>query len=60
MVSGVVLLLALRPVHELVDVARSVDLRDLSSGVRDLRRSAEVLAMAPESAGCSTGSAPTS
>jgi two-component system, OmpR family, sensor kinase len=51
-VGGVVLLLALRkalrPVHELADAARSVDLRDLSSRVPEPRGSDEVSAMAAE------------
>jgi len=50
--GGVVLLLALRkalrPVHELADAARSVDLRDLSSRVPEPGGNDEVAAMAGE------------
>ncbi|WP_172825721.1 HAMP domain-containing sensor histidine kinase [Microlunatus sagamiharensis] len=50
--GGVVLLLALRkalrPVHELADAARSVDLRDLSSRVPEPGGNDEVAAMAAE------------
>lgn len=50
--GGVVLLLALskalRPVHELADAARSVDLRDLSSRVPEPGGNDEVAAMAEE------------